>query len=72
MYSLARSQDHRTLINTVPSGLTHMHLNGLCHMDISPENVLFVPGQFRFVLHDFGLATDSPQIEADALKPYDR
>ena len=40
------------------AGLTYLHANGLCHLDISPENVLLYAGEP--VVHDFGMATDSP------------
>ena len=49
-----------------------MHVNGLCHMDISPENVLAFPEEPRFVIHDFGLAIDSPIIKTDLLNPRGR
>lgn len=40
------------------AGLASLHANGLCHLDISPENVLLYKGEP--VLHDFGMATDYP------------
>lgn len=52
------------LAKNLAISVSQVHAQGVCHMDIKPENVLLrenISGHRPLVLADFGLAVDSNQ-----------
>lgn len=46
------------LLQEVGEALTVLHENDIVHMDVKPENIIYVSDEQRFRLIDFGLAID--------------
>lgn len=50
----------RRLFNDILSGLAFMHSHGVCHHDLSTDNVLLADGVMRPVIIDFGMSLRVP------------
>ncbi|CAD6192734.1 unnamed protein product [Caenorhabditis auriculariae] len=64
------SDQHRLpIIIGVASGLSHIHLNGIVHRDISAQNVLLSHDFTKIKICDFGLARIGPSYTAKSTRP---
>ncbi|EOD39494.1 hypothetical protein EMIHUDRAFT_433399, partial [Emiliania huxleyi CCMP1516] len=49
-------EDLRHWLREVYLGLEHLHIHGVAHRDVKPDNILWDPEQRRAKLTDFGTA----------------
>jgi len=53
-YNFMSEDQMKNLFSSLYEGLNHMHEWGICHRDISPDNILISKDLKRAVLIDFG------------------
>ncbi len=71
--ALPQVRAHMHALRNLYAGLQHMHAQGICHLDIKPENCVVLgespsrPSAYKFI--DFGLSKSFAELEAAPATP---